>query len=118
MVAYAAGMAAPLFLLAALWERLDVGSWKWLRGREVTLGPVRTNTLSIVSGAFFVLIGALFIVSYGSATLPAVLSTDAQFAVQDKVRSFSEGVADAWVWFGLSLTATVAVGIKAARTPA
>lgn len=118
MVAYAAGMAAPLFVLAALWERLDVGSWSWLRGREVDLGPVRTNTLSLVSGAFFVLIGVLFILSYGSATLPAVLSTDAQFAVQEKARAFSAGVADAWVWFGLSLAATVAAGVKAARTPA
>ena len=118
MVAYAAGMAAPLFVLAALWERLNVGSWSWLRGREVVLGPVRTNTLSVVSGAFFVLIGALFIASYGTATLPAVLSTDAQFAVQEKARAVSAGVADAWVWFGLSLAATVVAGIKAARTPA
>lgn len=117
MVAYALGMAAPLFVLAALWERFDVGSWRWLRGREITLGPVRTNTLSIVSGVFFILIGALFILSYGSATLPAALSTDAQFAIQERARQFSAGIADAWVWFGLSLAATVAVGIKAARTP-
>ena len=104
-------------MLAALWERFDVGSWRWLRGREITLGPVRTNTLSIVSGVFFILIGALFILSYGSATLPAALSTDAQFAIQERARQFSAGIADAWVWFGLSLAATVAVGIKAARTP-
>lgn len=117
MVAYAFGMAVPLFVLAAAWERFDVGSWRWLRGREVKLGPVRTNTLSIVSGVFFILIGALFILSYGSATLPTALSTDTQFAIQERARQFSAGVADAWVWFGLSLAATVAVGIKAARTP-
>lgn len=117
MVAYAFGMAVPLFVLAAVWERLDVGSWRWLRGREVTLGPLHTNTLSIVSGVFFVLIGVLFIVSYGSASLPTVLDTDAQFALQEKARHLAGGVADAWVWFGLSLAATVAVGIKAARTP-
>ena len=71
-----------------------------------------------MSGAFFVFIGVLFIVSYGSTTLPAVLSTDAQFAVQEKARAFSAGVADAWVWFGLSLAATVVAGVKASRTPA
>ncbi|MDO5031892.1 cytochrome c biogenesis CcdA family protein [Corynebacterium sp.] len=118
MVVYALGMAAPLFVLALVWDRFDVGSWRWLRGRELSLGPLRTNSISVLSGLLFVVIGVLFILSNGTAALPTALDTDAQFALQDQVRRFSEGIHDAWVWFALSLAATVGVGIKAARTEA
>ena len=115
MVAYAFGMAVPLFVLAAVWERLDVGSWRWLRGREVRLGPARTTTLSMASGAVFIAIGWLFLRSYGTANLPTVLDIDAQFAVQEWAQGFSAWFSDAWVLFAVSLTATVVAGVRAFR---
>src|SRR5829696_457697 len=41
LAAYALGMAAPLFLLAALWDRFGLGGRPWLRGREIRLGRLR-----------------------------------------------------------------------------
>src|SRR5919107_5049126 len=35
LAVYALGMAAPLFLIAALWERFNLGRRSWLRGREL-----------------------------------------------------------------------------------
>src|SRR5215208_743812 len=36
LATYAAGMAAPLFLMALLWDRLDLGHRRWLRGRWIS----------------------------------------------------------------------------------
>ena len=33
LVVYALGMAAPMFVLALLWDRFDLGRRRWLRGR-------------------------------------------------------------------------------------
>ncbi|APT91772.1 thiol-disulfide oxidoreductase [Corynebacterium phocae] len=111
MASYALGMATPLFFLALVWEKLQPD--RWLRGREVTLGPIRTNTLSMLSGLVFIGIGVVFLTSYGTAHLPTFLDTDAQFAVQEWVRQFSTKISDTWTLFGLSLLATVVVGAKA-----
>ena len=115
MATYALGMSAPLFALAWAWDRWNVGSWRWLRGREVRLGPARTTTLSMASGAVFIAIGWLFLRSYGTANLPTVLDIDAQFAVQEWAQGFSAWFSDAWVLFAVSLTATVVAGVRAFR---
>ncbi|WIM68234.1 cytochrome c biogenesis CcdA family protein [Corynebacterium breve] len=116
MAVYAAGMAVPLFVLALFWDRFDLGSKSWLRGREVRLGRFTTNTLSMISGALFVLIGVLFITSHGTGALPTLLDADAQYSIQTWAYNASKQISDAWVWFGVSLAATVTVGVKAART--
>src|ERR671913_2342104 len=66
---YAAGMAVPLFAMALLWDRLDLGHRRWLRGREVSLGRLRFHTTSLVSGLIFIAIGVLFIVFEGTSAL-------------------------------------------------
>lgn len=71
LAVYAAGMAAPLFLLAALWDRYDLGRRRWLRGRGFRAGPLRLHTTTLASGAVFVALGALFLAS-GGTTLSAV----------------------------------------------
>ncbi|MFI5504721.1 cytochrome c biogenesis protein [Corynebacterium kutscheri] len=116
MTAYAAGMALPLFLLALLWDRFELGQKSWLRGKEIQLGPLRTNTLSMAAGVIFVLIGWLFITSYGSASLPTLLNTDTQFSIQSWAQNKLGAVSDRWALFTASLFATILVGIKASRT--
>ncbi|MGP5246263.1 cytochrome c biogenesis CcdA family protein [Corynebacterium flavescens] len=116
MVAYAAGMAAPLFLLAATWDHCDIGGRSWLRGRTVSLGPLRTNTLSMLSGLLLAAVGLVFLTSHGTATLPALFSTDAQYRIQLWAQNFSTTVSDAWVGFGLCALVAAAAGWKAART--
>ena len=66
---YALGMAAPLFALALLWDRLDLGDRRWLRGRELRLGPLRVHSANLLSGLVFVALGALFIAFEGTSAL-------------------------------------------------
>ncbi|WP_017581266.1 cytochrome c biogenesis CcdA family protein [Nocardiopsis valliformis] len=69
MAAYALGMALPMFLMALLWDRFDLGRKGWLRGRSLEFGPVRTHTTALVSGTLFVLIGVFFLVFDGTASI-------------------------------------------------
>ena len=107
---YAVGMAVPLFVLALLWDRLDPGGRAWLRPKEVRVGPVRTTVWALVSGALFIVIGWLFIASHGTATLPTLISTDAQYEVQVRARSAAAAVSDVAFWFWVCLAGTVVSG--------
>ncbi|MCK9868143.1 cytochrome c biogenesis CcdA family protein [Nocardiopsis dassonvillei] len=69
LAVYALGMAGPLFVLALLWDRYDLGEKRWLRGRTVSLGPVRVHTTSTLSGLLFVAIGIVFLRYDGTASL-------------------------------------------------
>jgi len=69
LVVYALGMVAPLFLLAAAWDRYDLGRKRWLRGRAIRLGRLCLHTTNMLAGGLFVLLGAGFIASQGGALL-------------------------------------------------
>ena len=69
LAVYAAGMAAPLLLLAGLWQRYDLGGRRWLRGRGLRLGRLRVHTTSLLSGLVFGGLGVLFLVSDGTRGL-------------------------------------------------
>src|ERR671917_2455075 len=72
LATYAAGMAAPLFLMALLWDRLDLGHRRWLRGRELSLGNFRLHSTNLISGLMFVAIGVLFIAFEGTSGLESL----------------------------------------------
>jgi cytochrome c biogenesis protein CcdA len=72
---YALGTAAPLFLIAWLWDRYRLGRRAWLRGRPLRLGPVEIHSTRLVSGLLFVALGATFIWFQGSSGL-SVLYAD------------------------------------------
>ena len=86
LATYAAGMAAPLFLMALLWDRLDLGHRRWLRGREVALGRLRLHTTNLISGLMFIAIGVLFIAFDGTSGLEGLYAsggvTDFAFSVE------------------------------------
>jgi cytochrome c biogenesis protein CcdA len=86
LATYAAGMAAPLFLMALLWKRLDLGRRSWLRGREVALGRLRFHTTNLISGLMFIIIGVLFIAFEGTSGLEGLYAsggaTDLAFSVE------------------------------------
>lgn len=90
---YAAGMAAPLFLMALLWDRFDLGHRRWLRGREISIGSVRMHSTSLISGLLFITIGVLFIVYEGTSALEGVYAangaTELAFATQQWVGGFA-----------------------------
>jgi len=107
LAVYALGMAAPLFVLAALWDRFDLGHRGWLRGRIIRVGPLRAHSTSLVSGLLFIAIGALFLLFDGTAGITGVFglgdTTDLEFSLQDRLSRWTADV-PAWV-----LPAAVAV---------
>lgn len=69
MAAYGVGMVLPMFALALLWDRYELGRRRWLRGRTVEIGPLRTHTTALISGGLFLGIGALFLLFDGTASM-------------------------------------------------
>lgn len=112
---FALGMAFPLFLLALLWERFQLGKRTWLRGREVAIGPLRLHTTNIVSGLVFVAIGAMFVLTEGTASLGGVTDVDSQFAVQAWLQQTVAGVPNTAVLLALAVVALIAVLWKIVR---
>jgi cytochrome c biogenesis protein CcdA len=87
LLVYAAGMAAPLLLLAAAWDRYALGQRRWLRA-----SVRRTNLLG---GILFVALGTTFIVSQGGLLLSGVYDdlglTQLGFRLEDWVASMLSG---------------------------
>lgn len=96
LAVYALGMAAPLFVLALLWDRFDLGSRSWLRGRLLHLGPLHVHSTSLLSGVLFVAIGVLFLRFDGTAGITGVLglgdTTDLEFEAQRAVADLGAAV--------------------------
>ncbi len=94
LATYAAGMAVPLFLMALLWDRLDLGHRRWLRGRELSLGPLRFHTTNLISGLMFVAMGFLFIAFEGTSGLESLYAaggaTDLALSAQRWAEAFSQ----------------------------
>ncbi|MFK4596734.1 cytochrome c biogenesis CcdA family protein [Streptomyces pristinaespiralis] len=117
LAVYALGMAVPLFVLALLWERFDLGRRRWLRGRTLRAGRFELHTTSLLSGLFFVVLGTLFLVFDGTTALPGLLSVDDSFAVEEWASVVGGAIPD-WALLALVVTATaviVAVRLRAGR---
>jgi cytochrome c biogenesis protein CcdA len=69
LLVYAVGMVAPLFVLAAAWDRYELGHRRWLRGRAIAFGPLALHTTNLLAGGLFVVLGVSFIASQGGAVL-------------------------------------------------
>ncbi|MFJ9980096.1 cytochrome c biogenesis CcdA family protein [Streptomyces cyaneofuscatus] len=116
LAVYALGMAVPLFVLALLWERFDLGRRTWLRGRTVRLGGrFQLHTTSLLSGLFFIGLGALFLVYDGTTALPGLLGVDASFAVEQWAQKLGERVSDAVLLGAVVLMVLLALGVRAWR---
>jgi cytochrome c biogenesis protein CcdA len=66
---YSLGTAAPLFVMAWLWDRYQLGRRSWLRGRPVRLGWYEIHSTSLLAGALFIALGLSFIAFRGSSAL-------------------------------------------------
>ncbi|WP_028815098.1 cytochrome c biogenesis CcdA family protein [Streptomyces flavidovirens] len=118
LAVYALGMAVPLFLLALLWERFELGRRQWLRGRAFKVGRFELHTTSLLSGLFFVALGALFLVFDGTTALPGLLDVDDSFAVEQWVSGLGESVPDAVLLTGVVAVVAVALALRARRRKA
>lgn len=111
LAVYALGMAAPLFAMALLWERFDLGKRCWLGGREVGVGGLRFHTTGLVSGLMFVLLGVVFIAYEGTSALGGLYAAggaeDLALAAQQWIGGLTRSVPGAAV---LAFLAAVAAG--------
>ncbi|GAA4929421.1 cytochrome c biogenesis protein CcdA [Actinomycetospora succinea] len=107
LAVYAVGMALPLFVLALLWQRFDLGRRRWLRGRAYRLGPLHLHTTTTVSGLLFVAIGTLFIAFDGTAGLTGADPSTAA-AAENLVVAVGDSVPDLAL-LGLAAAVTIAV---------
>lgn len=115
LAVYAAGMALPLFVLAALWQRFDLGRRSWLRGRTFRFGPLRLHTTSTISGLLFVVIGVLFVVFDGTAGLAGADPSTAA-AAENTVVSIGDAVPDLAL-LGVAAVIIVVVTWRRLRRP-
>ncbi len=112
---YALGMAVPLFLLALLWERYELGGRTWLRGRVLKLGRLELHTTSLLSGLFFIALGALFLAYDGATALPGLLDVDDSYALEEWARGVGEAVPDWALLTALVAVTAVTLGVRARR---
>lgn len=121
LAVYALGMAAPLFVLAALWDRFDLGRKPWLRGRLLRLGPITVHSTSLVSGLLFVVIGVLFLRFDGTAGITGVLglgdTTDLEFEAQRWVTE-ATSVVPGWVVPAVVAVVAALVALHRSRSAA
>ncbi|WP_399926863.1 cytochrome c biogenesis CcdA family protein [Streptomyces kanamyceticus] len=115
LAVYALGMAVPLFLLALLWERFDLGRRRWLRGRAFRLGRFELHTTSLLSGLFFVALGALFLAYDGTTALPGLLDVDDSFAVEQWAGEVGRAVPDFVLLVGVVVLVGGVLLVRGAR---
>lgn len=115
LAVYALGMALPLFVLALLWDRFQLGRRGWLRGREFGLGPLRLHTTSLISGLFFIGIGILFLAFNGTSALPGILDTDSEFRLEEWVSGVGAAVPDSVLIAAAALVVAAVLGRIALR---
>ncbi|MCK1795563.1 cytochrome c biogenesis protein CcdA [Streptomyces sp. XM4193] len=117
LAVYALGMAAPLFLLALLWERFGLGRRRWLRGREVRLGRLRLHTTSLLSGGMFLVIGFVFLRFQGTSALSGPLGVDQEARLEEWVRDAGAAVSDVGVLLALALLLAGVLAVRLWRRP-
>ncbi|MGW4728685.1 cytochrome c biogenesis CcdA family protein [Streptomyces shenzhenensis] len=94
LAVYALGMAVPLFALALLWDRFDLGHRRWLRGRTLRLGPLSWHTTSLVGGSLFILLGVVFLLFDGTAALPSPISVETEAGLEEHLAHLGSAVPD------------------------
>jgi cytochrome c biogenesis protein CcdA len=95
LAVYAAGIAAPLLLLAHFWDRLGTGGRQRVRGREIRLGPWARHSSVVASSLVFIGLGIAFIAFQGSSALSglyaAVGAADLAITMESSVSALIRG---------------------------
>ncbi|MFI2102214.1 cytochrome c biogenesis CcdA family protein [Isoptericola sp. NPDC019693] len=112
LAVYTAGMVVPLLGIAAWWNRLGTRGRARLRGREIRIGRLRFHTTSLVTGVLLVIVGIVFLLTHGMASLPALLPTTVLGRVQTFVLSITALAPEPLL---IAPTAIVVIALWAAR---
>ncbi|MCA1729797.1 MAG: cytochrome c biogenesis protein CcdA, partial [Actinobacteria bacterium] len=113
---------APLFFMATLWDRFDLGRRSWLRGRELSIGRLRVHTTNLVSGIIFVLLGVVFIAYEGTSALSGLYeengAVDLSYAAEGWANSLARSVPDSLVLvLAAALSLAIVVYVRRRRKP-
>lgn len=92
LAVYAAGMAVPLFFMALLWDRLDLGHRRWLRGTGIRVGKLRFHTTNLISGIMFILLGVIFIIYQGTSALSGLYESNGATNVAFAAEQWAGGI--------------------------
>ena len=99
LATYALGTVAPLFFLAAAWDRARIGEKRWIRGWGVKIGPLSVHSTNLVAGTLFILLGLSFIFLRGTNALAGTYEgwgfTNLSFEADRFVKDVSGGIPDA-----------------------
>ena len=71
---YALGIAAPMLVIATVWQRLGASRLRWLRGRRITVGGREFHSTQVIGGLVFIAVGLVFMLTNGLIGVPEVLS--------------------------------------------
>lgn len=93
---YALGMTVPLFVLAAVWKRLGTRGRALVAPKEVSIGPWRNTWTMVVSGLLSIAIGALLILTDGTASLSGFFTIGTQYTAESALATWSQGISDVW----------------------
>ncbi|CAM5364090.1 cytochrome C biogenesis protein CcdA [Streptomyces badius] len=77
--------------------------------------PVQLHTTSLLSGLFFIGLGALFLVYDGTTALPGLLGVDDSFAVEQWAQKLGERVPDGVALVAVVLVALLVLGVRTWR---
>ncbi|MFD5775354.1 cytochrome c biogenesis CcdA family protein [Streptomyces fungicidicus] len=115
LAVYALGMAAPLFVLALLWDRWQLGRRAWLRGRGFRIGRLQLHSTTVLGGLLFITLGAMFLAFDGSAALPSLLDVDTEYAWERRVSALASAVPGHLVLAALAAAVAVGAGVVLVR---
>lgn len=118
LAVYALGLAAPLFVMASLWDRFGLGRRQWLRGRSFRLGRLELHTTSLLSGVFFIVLGVMFLLFDGASALPGMVNADTEFRLESAVQRLGATVSDTTVLLILGAAALAVLAWRLLRTGA
>ena len=115
LAVYALGMAAPLFVLALLWDRFRLGHRRWLRGRAFRVGRLELHSMSLLSGGMFLAIGVIFLRFQGTSALSGPLGVDQEARLEEWVRNVGGTVSDLGVLLVLAVVLATVLVVRLRR---
>lgn len=103
---YAAGMVAPMMLIAALWKRLGRAGQRRLRGRTFTALGREWHSTSAITGLLMIALGVIFWTTNGMVAVPELVPLETQSALQQTASNLNGPVVDIAV---VVIAATLAI---------
>lgn len=111
MVFYGLGMAAPVVLLALLWDSLKVNQKAWLRPKPLQILGRWTTVMNVVSGMIFIFLGTVLMFWGGQLGNFSILSGEQQIELESSVAGALAAV-PSWLFIALAGVILALIGLK------